>query len=51
MRATGFSRSKAYRLLAHGILPFQVFAGTRYIRGKDIGALLRADKSAGGIPS
>jgi len=41
MRATGFSRSKAYRLLARGILPFQVFAGTRYIRSRDIGDFLR----------
>jgi excisionase family DNA binding protein len=51
MRATGFSRSKAYRLLACGIVPFQVFAGTRYIRSKDIGTFLRADKDARGIPS
>jgi excisionase family DNA binding protein len=51
VRATGIGRSKAYKLLAGGIVPFQVFSGTRYIRSKDLGAFLQADKSAGGIPS
>jgi len=51
MRATGFRRSKAYRLLARGIVPFQVFAGIKYIRRTDLGALMRADKGARGIPS
>jgi excisionase family DNA binding protein len=51
MRATGFSRSKAYRLLARGILPFKVFAGIRYIRSRDVGDFQRNDKNARGIPS
>ena len=51
MRATGFRRSKAYRLLARDIVPFQVFAGIKCIRRKDLGALMRADKGARGIPS
>jgi excisionase family DNA binding protein len=51
MRATGFSRSKAYRLLARGTLPFQVYSGTRYVRRKDIGDFLRSDKNIRGIPS
>ena len=51
IRDTGFSRSKAYRLLVGGIVPIQVFAGTRYIRSKDLGAFLQAGKGTGGIPS
>lgn len=49
--ATGFSRSKAYKLLARGIVPFQVFAGTRYIRNKDLSAFLATTKVARGIHS
>jgi excisionase family DNA binding protein len=45
VRATGFSRSKAYRLLERGVLPFQVFAGIRYVRNMDIGDFLRSDKN------
>lgn len=51
VRVTGFSRSKAYRLLERGALPFQVFAGIRYVRSKDIGDFLRRDKGTRGIPS
>ena len=51
VRATGFSRSKAYRLLERGVLPFQVFAGTRYIRSKDVGDFLRTDHNTQGILS
>jgi excisionase family DNA binding protein len=51
VRATGIGRSKAYRLLAGGIVPFQVFAGTQYIRSKDIGDFLRSEKNARGISS
>jgi excisionase family DNA binding protein len=51
MRNTGFSRSKASRLLQHGILPFRVLAGTRYIRSKDVGVLLQGNKDTRGIPS
>jgi excisionase family DNA binding protein len=51
VRATGFSRSKAYRLLERGTLPFQVFAGIRYIRSKDVGDFLRIDTDTRGIPS
>ena len=51
IRATGVSRSKAYRLLERGILPFQVFAGTRYIRSKDVADLLPTNKITRGIPS
>jgi predicted DNA-binding transcriptional regulator AlpA len=51
MRTTGFSRSKAYRLFERGILPLQIFAGTRYIRSRDIGDFLRADKDTRGVPS
>jgi hypothetical protein len=40
MRATKCSRSQAYRLLERGIVPFQVFDGTRYIKSKDLAALL-----------
>jgi len=50
IRATGFSRSKAYRLLARGALAFKVFAGTRYFHSKDIGAFLRSEKNARRIP-
>ncbi len=48
MRATGLSRSQAYRLLERGALPFQIFAGTRYIRSKDLGAFLRTHKNTPG---
>jgi excisionase family DNA binding protein len=51
MRATGFSRSRAYRLLARGIVPFQVFAGIKYIRRMDLGTLMRADQGTRGITS
>jgi hypothetical protein len=51
MRATGISRSRAYRLLARGILLFNVFAGTRYIRSKDIGDFIRSAKITARIPS
>jgi excisionase family DNA binding protein len=51
MRATGFSRSNAYRLLARGIVPFQVFAGTRYIRSQDAVVFLRTAKNTRWIPS
>jgi excisionase family DNA binding protein len=51
VRATGISRSKVYRLLARGILPFQVFAGTRCIRSKDVGDFLRTIKNSRGIRS
>ena len=51
IRDTGFSRSKAYRLLARGIVPFQVFAGIRYVRSKDIGDFLRAVKNTPETPS
>jgi hypothetical protein len=36
MRAAEVSRSQAYRLIERGVVPFQVFAGVRYIRGEDI---------------
>jgi excisionase family DNA binding protein len=36
MRVTHVSRSHAYRLLARGTVPFQVFAGVRRIRREDI---------------
>jgi hypothetical protein len=42
MRATGLSRSHAYRLLERGIVPFQVFAGVRYIRHQDIAAFAQS---------
>jgi len=45
MRATGLSRSQAYRLLARGSVPFQVFAGTRHVRRKDLDALVREAKT------
>jgi excisionase family DNA binding protein len=45
IRATGLGRSQAYRLLTRGTVPFQVFAGARYIRREDIAALLRARKA------
>jgi excisionase family DNA binding protein len=48
MHATGVSRSQAYRLLERGTVPFQVFAGTRYIRSKDLGAFLRTKKTTPG---
>ncbi len=48
MRATGSSRSQAYRLLERGIVPFQVFAGTRYIRRRDLGAFLQTHKNTRG---
>jgi excisionase family DNA binding protein len=51
IRDTGFSRSKAYRLLERGTLTFQVFAGTRYIRSKDLCDYLQGDKGTRGIPS
>ena len=51
MRATGFSRSKTYRLLERAILPFRVFARIRYIRSKDLGAFLRTSKNTRGILS
>jgi excisionase family DNA binding protein len=51
MRATGFSRSKAYRLLNRGILPFQVFAGTRHVRNKDVEDYQRSYNNNRGIPS
>jgi excisionase family DNA binding protein len=51
MRATGFSRSKAYRLLQRGALPSQVFAGTRYIRRKDVDGFLRTNKNTRGTTS
>jgi hypothetical protein len=38
------SRSAAYRLIDHGVVPFQVFAGIRYIRGEDIAAFTRSRK-------
>jgi hypothetical protein len=45
----GFARSpRAYRLLERGILPFQVFAGTRYIRSKDVGDFLLTHKNTPG---
>jgi excisionase family DNA binding protein len=36
MRATGCSRSQAYRLLERGIVAFKVFAGVRYVKREDI---------------
>jgi predicted DNA-binding transcriptional regulator AlpA len=51
MRATGFSRSKAYRLLAREEVPFLVFAGTRCFRSEDVAVFLRTGKSPRGIPS
>jgi excisionase family DNA binding protein len=50
-RTTGFSRSKAYRVLARSALPFQVFAGTRYYQSEDVATFLRAGKNPRGIPS
>ncbi len=41
IRTTGLGRSRAYRLLARGIVPFQVFSGTRYVRSTDLPMLLR----------
>lgn len=40
-RATGCSRSQAYRLLERGTVPFAVFAGTRYIRKTDMERVVR----------
>jgi len=51
MRATGFSRSKAYRQLAREEVPFLVFAGTRYFRSEDVAVFLQSTKSTRGIPS
>lgn len=51
MRATGFSRSKAYKLLERRVVPFRVFAGTRYFRTKDLGAFLPTNKITRRIPS
>ncbi len=51
MRATGFSRSKAYGLLERGILPFQVFAGIRHVRRGDVSDFLRTTKNTQGMPS
>jgi excisionase family DNA binding protein len=51
VRATGFSRSMAYRLLARGLVPFHFFDGVRYIRRKDFGAFRQADKVTRKIPS
>ena len=42
MLAADVSRAQAYRLLKRGVVPFQVFAGIRYIRGEDIAAVTRA---------
>jgi len=42
MRSAGISRSQAYRLLAHGAVPFRVFAGVRHVRREDIAAFLGA---------
>ena len=50
MRAAGVSRSKAYRLLARGLVPFHVFAGTRHIRSEDVAAFQRTSKNPRGIP-
>jgi excisionase family DNA binding protein len=50
MRAAGVSRSKAYRLLARGLVPFHVFAGIRYIRSEDVAAFQRTGKTPRGIP-
>ena len=36
------------RLLERGIVPFQVFASTRYIRSKDLGAFLQTHKNTPG---
>jgi hypothetical protein len=47
MRATGFSRAHAYRLLERGDVPFQVFAGSRYIRSNVVAAFLRTRKTPG----
>ena len=46
MRAAAVSRSQAYRLLQRGVVSFEVFAGVRYIRGKDIAALIRGKEQA-----
>jgi hypothetical protein len=46
MRAAEVSRAEAYRLLKHGVVPFKVFAGVRYIRGEDVAALARNRKTA-----
>jgi len=48
MRATGFSRSQAYRLFEREVVPFQVFAGTRYIRSQDLGAFVRSHRNTPG---
>ena len=42
MRSAGISRSQAYRLLARGVVAFQVFAGVRHIRREDVAAFLGA---------
>lgn len=42
MRTTGFSRSQTYRLIARGVLPFEVFAGKKYVRREDLTAFLLA---------
>ncbi len=44
MRAAEVSRSEAYRLIKRGVVAFQVFAGVRYIRAKDIAAFTRSCK-------
>jgi len=51
MRTTGFSRSKAYRVLERSALHFQVFAGARYFRSEDVAAFLSAGKNIRGTPS
>jgi hypothetical protein len=51
VRATGYSRSKAYKLLARGVLPFQVFAVTRFIRSGVVDGFLTTTKNSWGIPS
>jgi hypothetical protein len=51
VRATGFSRSKAYILLARVILPFQVFAGTRHVHSAAVVETLRTNKNIRGTPS
>jgi excisionase family DNA binding protein len=47
VREAAVSRSQAYRLLERLAVPFEVFAGVRYIRRRDIDAFAQMNRSAG----
>ncbi len=46
MLAARVSRPQAYRLLTRGMVPFEIFAGVRYIRSTDIDAFVRGQGKA-----